>query len=98
MERPAHDLLDRLPRAWSRDPDSVEFLQRFLAVADGTLTDMLVRSDDRHLLLDPRTVPEEALDWLASFVGLALDPRITVDCRRRLLAEASPLMRARGTV
>jgi phage tail-like protein len=98
VERPAHDLLDRLPRAWSRDPDSVEFLQRFLAVADGTLTDMLVRSDDRHLLLDPRTVPEEALDWLASFVGLALDPRIPVDRRRRLLAEASPLMRARGTV
>jgi phage tail-like protein len=98
VERPAHDLLNRMPRSWSRDPDSVEFLQRFLAVADGTMTDLLARSDDRHLLMDPRTVPEEALDWLASFVGLALDQRIPADRRRLLLAEASPLMRARGTL
>jgi phage tail-like protein len=98
VERPAHDLLNRLPRAWSRDADSVEFLQRYLAVADGTMTDLLARANDRHLLLDPRTVPEEALNWLASFVGLALDPRIPAGRRRLLLAEASPLMRARGTL
>jgi phage tail-like protein len=98
VERPAHDLARRLPRAWSRDAEAADFLQRLLSPVEGELADLLARADDRHLLVDPRTVPEEALAWLASFVGLTLDDRIRPDRRRTLVAAANRLFAFRGTV
>ncbi|OQA05332.1 MAG: Phage tail protein (Tail_P2_I) [Firmicutes bacterium ADurb.Bin373] len=98
IERPGHDLLHRLPRAWSRDAEAADFSQRFLAPPEAELADLLDRAERRHLLIDPRTAPAEALDWLASFVGLTLDRRLTVEQRRALIAEANTLFRIRGTV
>ncbi len=40
VERPAHEHLGRLPRAFSREPAAAEFLQRYLALPDGPLSDL----------------------------------------------------------
>jgi phage tail-like protein len=96
-ERPAHDHLTRLPRSFSRDPAAGEFLQRYLALADGLLSDLGGRSDARAALISPSSAPAEALDWLAGFLGLTLDGRWPEAVRRRVIDEAPALLRFRGT-
>lgn len=98
VERPGHDLLQRLPRSWSRDEGAAGFLQRYLAPAEGELAGLRARAASRHLLVDPRTAPDDALDWLAGFVGLTVDRRIDSDRRRALIAAATQLFARRGTV
>ena len=56
------------------------------------------RSDARGVLLDPHATPEEALPWLASFLGLALDERWPLDAGANSIAEVPVLWRERGTV
>ncbi len=98
IEAEAHTLMRRLPTVFSAEPAQESFLHRYLAMFDGTLHDLDQRSLLRELLLDPASAPEEALDWLASFVGLVLDERWPLAARRQLLAEAATLYRRRGTV
>jgi phage tail-like protein len=97
-EHPGHDLLRRLPKVYSRQPRSADFLRRFLAPLEGTVADLDARATARRALLDPASAPPEALDWLASLVGLALDQRWPEPARRRLIAEAAWLFRFRGTL
>jgi phage tail-like protein len=97
-EHPSHDLLRRLPKTYSRDANVASFLRRYLAVFDGTLGDLEARADARDVLLDPQATPEEALPWLASFLGLALDERWPLPARRELIVEVPQLWRERGTV
>ncbi|MFJ7204030.1 phage tail protein [Streptomyces sp. NPDC098789] len=98
VERPGHRLPGQLPRAWSRDEGDADFLQRFLAPAEGLLHELDGRAAERTLLLDPDATPQEALGWLAGLVGLALDRRWPVAARRALVAQAYDLFRIRGTV
>ena len=97
VERPGHALLRALPRAWSRDDGDADFLQRFLAPAEGMLHELDERAAQRAVLVDPQATPQEALPWLASFAGLVLDRRWPGSARRGLIAEAYPLYRRRGT-
>ena len=97
IERPGHQLLRALPRAWSRDDSDADFLQRLLAPAEGMLHELDERAAQRAVLIDPQATPQEALSWLASFVGLVLDRRWSEDARRTLIADAYPLFRRRGT-
>lgn len=98
VEKSAHTLVRSLPRTYVRDPDAASFLLRYLAIADGVLSGMDARSSKRERLLHPQGAPEEALAWLASFVGLTLDERWPADRRRRLLDEIVVLWRSRGTL
>jgi phage tail-like protein len=97
-EHPSHDLVRRLPRTFSRDEAVASFLRRYLAIFDGTLGELDGRGAERGALLHPASTPAELLDWLASFLGLALDERWPTAARRRLIAEGMRLMRFRGTV
>ena len=97
VEHAGHRLDTQLPRMWSRDEVDASFLHRFLAPADSMLRDLDDRAAQRSVLLDPQTAPAEALDWLASFLGLVLDRRWTVAARRDLVAQAYDLFRRRGT-
>jgi phage tail-like protein len=83
---------------FSRDPVVGEFLWRFLALFDGNLVDLELRTALRHALLNPRSSPEPFLAWLAELLGLVLDERWPVAARRTAIAEASWLFRFRGTV
>lgn len=97
LEARTHTLTRRLPAVFE-DNDQAGFLHRYLALFDGLLHDLDQRSARRELLLDPESAPAEALDWLASFVGLVLDERWPVRDRRLLIAQAAWLYRYRGTV
>ena len=61
--------------------------ERALALFEGWVTELDARITALPRLFDPRTVPEGAMDWLSSFVALALDPRVGVDVRRQLEPE-----------
>jgi phage tail-like protein len=97
VERPGHRLLDRLPRSWSRVDGDASFLQRTLGPAEGLLHELDERAASRDVLLDPTTVPQEALGWLAGLVGLAVDRRWPERARRALVGETFSLYRIRGT-
>ncbi len=96
-EHPSHDLMRRLPKLYSRDARAADFLRRYLAPLEGTLGELEARAGERRSLLDPHSVPEEMIAWLADFVGLTVDERVPVARRRRLVAEAVELFRLRGT-
>ncbi|MFV8752712.1 phage tail protein [Nannocystaceae bacterium ST9] len=98
VERSGHPLLARLPKLFSRDLLAGEFLWRFLALFDGNLVDLELRTALRHALLHPSSSPEPFLPWLAELLGLVLDERWPVEARRVAIAEASWLFRFRGTV
>ncbi len=96
-EHPSHDLLKRLPKVFSRDAMSRDFLRRYLAMFEGHLYELQMRAAFREVLLDPSATPKEALAWLAGFVGLMLDDRLDTEAKRVLVEEATRLFRFRGT-
>jgi phage tail-like protein len=97
VERQDHGLLRQLPRVLSRDPRARDFLSAYLASPAALLAEWGRAALLRQRILDPRVAPAESLDWLASLVGLAMDPCWPEAARRRMIAEASALFRIRGT-
>jgi phage tail-like protein len=95
-----------LPAVWSSEPQSADFLQRFMMLFDEMRADILEPLDDLPALIDPMATPAaeagahgaDFLDWLGAWIGLALDRNWSVERRRRLVAEAPALFRIRGTV
>ena len=75
-----------------------DFLERFLCNFEGVLTPLEDRIANAHLLTDPTTIPEESLDWLASWVGVVFDSAYPTEHRREALRNAMRLNRLRGTV
>jgi phage tail-like protein len=75
-----------------------DFLDRFLSNFEGILTPLEDRIAYSDLLTDPRTTPEEVLDWLGSWIGVTFDPAYPIDRRRQLLQLAPQLFRQRGTL
>jgi phage tail-like protein len=63
-----------LPKVYQDDAGSADFLERMLANEEGFYTDIEGRINDVSLVFDPRAAPPEALDWLAGWVGIILDP------------------------
>jgi phage tail-like protein len=98
IEQKSHSLVRRLPAVFTADDEQAAFLHGYLSTVDGILHDLDVRSRCRDILVDPHATPMEALDWLASFVGLVLDERWAEAARRQLVAEIVQLFRLRGTV
>jgi phage tail-like protein len=98
LEHPAHDYLQRLPKTFSRDAAAESFLRRFLSPLEGVFGELESRAIARLALIDARSAPQDVLPWLAGFVGLVVDERLRPDRRRRLVADAVPLLRLRGTV
>ncbi|NTX67264.1 phage tail protein [Myxococcus sp. CA051A] len=75
-----------------------DFMERFLGLVEGVLTPIEDKIAGASLLTDPRTVPEESLEWLAGWIGFSFDASIPQERRRRML-EAAPRIRPwRGTM
>jgi phage tail-like protein len=86
-----------LPPLYQRDRVSASFLDRYLANPEGLFTTLEGAIAQAQVLLDPRTAGDVDLDWLAGWLGLALDPTWTPYQRRLLLAQAAYFCRRRGT-
>lgn len=98
VDYPVHQLVRQLPRTLWREPAARDFLTRLLAPAAAMLAEWGSVSEQRHRLLDARTAPAGALDWIGSLVGLAMDPCWPDAARRTMLAEIASLYRTRGTL
>ncbi|MFT3858291.1 MAG: phage tail protein I [Aquabacterium sp.] len=97
-EYPGHALLRHLPRTLWNELPARDFLHRFLMPMAAMLDEWEGVSTQRHRLLDPRITPGDALPWLGSFIGLALDPCWPEAVRRQMVQEAAGMFRTRGTV
>lgn len=86
-----------LPALYRDDAESASFLDRYLANLEGMFTGVQDRVRVAELLLDPRAAPAEALDWLADFFGVALDPAWDEARRRLFLQNAMRFFALRGT-
>lgn len=102
---PRASSLQYLPRAYSDDAPSRQFLDQFLSIFD-TLRDRIgdglsriaAYFDPMATPADPRQTGEtDFLTWLAAWVGLALDRHWPENRRRELLKNAWKLYNLRGT-
>ena len=74
-----------------------DFLSRFLANFEGVLTPLEDRIAAAHLLTHPAVVPQEHLDWLGAWIGIAFEPGLGAARRRDWLRAAPLLARLHGT-
>ncbi|MGJ0506527.1 MAG: phage tail protein [Methylocystis sp.] len=97
-ERKGHDWLKHLPRAFARrDVETEEFMHALLTPVAALLADADRASATRHRLFDPLHAPADALPWLGDMLGFPVEPEWPESVTRRMLAEATQLLRARGT-
>ncbi len=87
-----------LPSVYREDEDSASFLDRFLANIEGFLTATEDRIAAVQTLFDVRSAPADALEWLAGWLGVALDPAWTDAKRRLFIQHAIEFFVQRGTV
>jgi phage tail-like protein len=92
LESP-HPLGQYLPSLYQED----DFAQRFLSAFDAALAPIFTTLDNLNAYMDPWLAPEDFLDWLGSWFGLALDEAWSVERRRALVANAFEFYRMRGT-
>ncbi|MFF7140645.1 phage tail protein [Streptomyces sp. SID2888] len=88
-----HPLLHQLPAVYLDQP----FLERFLGALDEVLAPVLLTLDNLPAHLDPRTAPEDLLEWLAGWVAAEVDGERSADRRRAVVAGAVARHRRRGT-
>lgn len=95
---PRRSGLRYLPATFSQDPQSRDFLDRFLAYFDTVFAEISRAHSEVGRLFDPDSVPADAwLDWLGSWFDLSFPAEWDVATRRELVAAATDIARARGT-
>ncbi len=86
-----------LPAIYREEPLQADFLDRWLANFEGAFTNLEDKIQNLPRLLDPRSTPAEALDWLAKWTGLILDPLWSEKQRRFFIRHANEFYKQRGT-
>jgi phage tail-like protein len=88
-----HLLGPGLPAIYQDD----DFVQRMLLGLDEVIAPVYCTLDNFDAYLDPALAPEDFLEWLAGWVGMAIDQRWDEARRREAVARAVELYRMRGT-
>lgn len=88
-----HELAVALPAVFHEDP----FAMRLTAAFDEVLAPELLAVDNFDAYLDPHTAPPDFLEWLAGWVGIALDETWPIEQQRDMVARATRLYALRGT-
>jgi phage tail-like protein len=79
------------------DSTRPDFLERFVDIFEGPMTQMEDRVAAAYRLTNPQSTPDDNLDWLGSWVGVDPSPQ-PPDRRRARLVETPRLYQERGTV
>jgi len=74
------------------------FIQRFTAGLDDVLAPAVATLDSLEAYFDPMLAPDDFLDWLATWVGIAFNENAPRHLHRMAVARAAELHRKRGTV
>ena len=93
LETP-HPLAHGLPAVYHDDG----FVQRLTAAFDEVLAPVFCTLDNLWAYLDPWLAPADFLEWLAGWVGVALDENWPLERQRDLVARAAGLYARRGTL
>ncbi len=75
----------------------VDFFHRFLMVFEGVWEPLEWRQNHIEAYFDARTAPREMITWIASWVGMVLNPYWPEERQRKVAREAFDLYRWRGT-
>lgn len=75
-----------------------DFLDRYLSLFEGVFTPIEDQVAASYRLTSPGSAPEDALNWVAGWIGAELDPALDITAKRRLLAGSVSLWRRRGTL
>ncbi|MDQ1613414.1 MAG: hypothetical protein QOG00_3345 [Pyrinomonadaceae bacterium] len=87
-----------LPSVYREDDQSASFLERFLANLEGLYTSLEDKIAAVQALFDVRSAPADALEWLAGWYGVALDPAWDEAKRRLFIKHAMFFFQYRGTM
>jgi len=87
-----------LPATYRDDDQSASFLERFLANIEGFYTNIEDKLTNIRILFLVASAPVEALEWLASWFGIALDPSWSEAKQRLFLKHAMDFFSYRGTI
>ena len=85
---------NRLPAIYHQNGD---FGLRFVSGLEGTLDPIVALLDSLPAHFDPNLAPQDVLELLASWLGVALDESWPDERRRELVRAAGRLSRLRGT-
>lgn len=87
-----------LPALYREDAEAGDFLTRWLANLAGTSDQIDTRVRLAQRWLQPQSAPADALDWLAGWFDVALDPAWDEQRRRAFIARAMHFFAWRGTM
>jgi phage tail-like protein len=87
-----------LPAIYREDEQSAFFLDGFLANLEGFYTTIEDRIAAVQMLFDVRSAPPDTLEWLADWLGAALDPAWSESKRRLFISRAVDFFQYRGTL
>ncbi len=94
---PRLSYLRYLPAIYQEDAESKIFLEKFLSLFESPLHDLEAEISVLFKHFSPETAPKEFIDWLASWLNLALEEEWTEAKKRDLIENAAALYRRKGT-
>jgi phage tail-like protein len=92
---PRLSYLRYLPAIYQENPQSKEFLERFLALFETFFVQIEELNFTKYI--DPRSTPDEFLPWLSSWLALAYDENWPKKNFRKLIELAPQIYKMRGT-
>ena len=95
---PRETYLKYLPAIYQQDPDSLDFLSRFLPIFESFMLSIDDKVSNSSRYYNPLAAPDHFLTWLASWLDFSLDDKWSEEKKRRLIMCAVSLYRKRGTV